>query len=143
MGSSRNWVPPCHTKAKSSSLPPGTPCRSRLRTGRSTSPCAAACGANLRSAWLGMPFGDRGLVIPSRSFAALGGFKEDAPYGEDYLLAWAARRAGIPLRRIDARLFTSTRKYERGGWAATTGRHLWLTAAQAWSEWRRLRGGAR
>ncbi len=59
------------------------------------------------------------------------------------LMAWAARRAGIPLRRIGARLFTSARKYERGGWAATTARHLWLTAAQAWPEWRRLRGGAR
>jgi len=102
-----------------------------------------ACGANLRSAWLGMPFGDQGFVIPSRSFAALGGFKEDAPYGEDHLLAWAARQAGIPLRRIGARLFTSARKYERGGWAATTARHLWLTAAQAWPEWRRPRRGVR
>jgi len=102
-----------------------------------------ACGANLRSTWLGMPFGDQGFVIPSRSFAALGGFKEDAPYGEDHLLAWAARQAGIPLRRIGARLFTSARKYERGGWAVTTARHLWLTAAQAWPEWRRLRGGLR
>jgi hypothetical protein len=102
-----------------------------------------AYGANLRSAWLGMPFGDQGFVMPSRSFAALGGFREDAPYGEDHLLAWTARRAGIPLRRIGARLFTSARKYERGGWSATTARHLWLTAAQAWPEWRRLRGGAR
>lgn len=102
-----------------------------------------AHGANLRSTWLGMPFGDQGFVIPSRSFAALGGFREDAPYGEDHLLAWAARQAGIPLRRVGARLFTSARKYERGGWAATTARHLWLTAAQAWPEWRRLRGGAR
>ena len=102
-----------------------------------------AWGANLRSAWLGMPFGDQGYVIPARSFAALGGFPEDAPYGEDHLLAWAARRAGIPPRRIGARLFTSARKYERDGWAATTVRHVWLTAAQAWPEWRRLRGGTR
>jgi len=102
-----------------------------------------AYGANLRSAWLGMPFGDQGFVILLRSFAALGGFREDAPYGEDHLLAWAAKRAGLPLRRIGARLFTSARKCERGGWAATTGRHLWLTAAQAWPEWRGLAGGAR
>lgn len=102
-----------------------------------------AWGANLRSAWLGMPFGDQGFAIPSRWFAALGGFDEDAPYGEDHLLAWAARRSGIPLRRIGARLLTSARKYERGGWAATTFRHLRLTAVQAWPEWRRLRGAAR
>ncbi len=105
--------------------------------------CLNAYGANLRSAGLGMPFGDQGFVIPARAFAALGGFREDAPYGEDHLLAWAARRAGIPLRRIGARLFTSARNYQRGGWAATTARHLWLTAAQAWPEWRRLRGGVR
>ena len=102
-----------------------------------------AYGANLRSAWLGMPFGDQGFVIPARCFAALGGFREDARYGEDHLLAWAARRAGLPLERIGARLFTSARKYERGGWAATTARHLWLTGDQAWPEWRRLRGGSR
>jgi len=89
-----------------------------------------AYGANLHSAWLGMPFGDQGFVIPARSSAALGGFEENAPYGEDHLLAGAAC------------LFTSARKYERGGWAATTARHLWLTAAQAWPEWRCLRGGA-
>lgn len=102
-----------------------------------------AYGANLRSAWLGMPFGDQGFVIPARSFVALGGFKEDARYGEDHLLAWAAQHAGFPLRRIGARLFTSARKYQCGGWAVTTARHLWLTAAQAWPEWRRLRRGAR
>jgi len=102
-----------------------------------------AYGANMRSAWLGMPFGDQGFVILARSFAALGGFREDAPYGEDHLLAWTARQAGLPLRRIGARLFTSARKYERAGWASTTARHVWLTAIQAWPEWRRLRGGAR
>ena len=101
-----------------------------------------AYGANLHSAWLGMPFGDQGFVIPARSSAALGGFEENAPYGEDHLLAGAARRAGIPLRRIGACLLTSARTYARGGWAATTARHLWLTAAQAWPEWRCLRGGA-
>lgn len=102
-----------------------------------------AWGANLRSAWLGMPFGDQGFAIPARLFSALGGFDEDAPYGEDHLLAWAARRSGIPLCRIGARLLTSARKYERAGWAATTFRHLRLTTVQAWPEWRRLRGAAR
>ena len=102
-----------------------------------------AYGANLRSAWLGMPFGDQGFVLPARCFATLGGFREDTRYGEDHLLAWTARQAGLPLRRIGARLLTSARKYERGGWAATTAQHLWLTAAQAWPEWRRLRGSPR
>ena len=103
--------------------------------------CLNAWEANLRSTWLRMPFGDQGFVIPARSFATLGGFEENAPYGEDHVLAWAVRRSGLPLRRIGARLFTSARKYERGGWASTTARHLRLTAAQAWPEWRRLRAG--
>ena len=99
-----------------------------------------ALGANMRSAWLGLPFGDQGLVIPARSFAAIGSFDETASRGEDHKLAWAARRAGLPLRRIGARLFTSARTYQRGGWAATTARHLWLTAAQAGTELRPRRG---
>lgn len=99
-----------------------------------------AYGANLRSAWLGMPFGDQGFLLPARVFAALGGFREDARYGEDHLLAWSARQAGVPLRRVGARLRTSARKYRRGGWLRTTVRHLWLTLLQAWPEWRRLRG---
>ncbi len=102
-----------------------------------------AWGANMRSAWLGMPFGDQGFVLPSRVFASLGGFDEHAPYGEDHLLAWTARRSGIPLRRVGARLLTSARTYERAGWAATTLRHVRLTAIQAWPEWRRLRGLAK
>lgn len=86
-----------------------------------------------------MPFGDQGLVVPARCFAALGGFDETARYGEDHLLVWTARRHKLPLRRIGATLLTSARKYQRGGWAAVTARHLWLAAIQAWPEWRRLR----
>lgn len=102
-----------------------------------------AWGANLRSAWFGAPFGDQGFLLPARVFGRLGGYREDAPYGEDHLLAWAAQQAGIPLHRMGARLLTSARKYRRRGWVATTGRHVWLTLLQAWPEWRRLRRGAR
>lgn len=96
-----------------------------------------AWGANLRSRWLGMPFGDQGLVIPAPAFQAIGGFVENAPYGEDHLFVWTARRSGLPLRRIGAQLRTSARTYARAGWARTTARHLVLTALQAWPEWRK------
>jgi rSAM/selenodomain-associated transferase 2 len=92
-----------------------------------------ALGANLRSRWLGMPFGDQGFILPARTFAALSGFDESARYGEDHLLVWAARHAGIPLRRIGARLSTSARKYREQGWWAVTSLHLRLTAAQAYA----------
>lgn len=93
-------------------------------------------GATLRARWLGLPFGDQGFVLPASSFAALGGYDEQASCGEDHLLVWAARHGGLPLRRIGATLTTSGRRYRQYGWAATTLRHLWLTAMQAWRGWR-------
>ncbi|MDR1989883.1 MAG: glycosyltransferase family 2 protein [Acidobacteriaceae bacterium] len=90
-----------------------------------------ALGANLRSRWLGLPFGDQGFVLPASTFAALGGFDDTARAGEDHLFVWTARRAGIPLRRIDARLATSARKYRAHGWWTVTRLHLRLTATQA------------
>ena len=98
-----------------------------------------AIGANLRARWLGLPFGDQGLVLPRRCFQVLQGFDEQARYGEDHLLVWAAHRAGLPLRRIPATLETSARKYAQYGWLSTTLRHWWLTVAQAWPAWRSVR----
>ncbi|MGN6328576.1 MAG: TIGR04283 family arsenosugar biosynthesis glycosyltransferase [Rhodanobacter sp.] len=98
-----------------------------------------ACGANLRSHWLKMPFGDQGLLLPAHCFTALGGFDERVRYGEDHLLVWTARRAGLPIVGVGAPLQTSARKYARHGWWRTTARHLWLTLVQAWPQWRRLR----
>lgn len=98
-----------------------------------------AIGANLRAHWLGLPFGDQGLVLPRPCFEAIGGFDENVPCGEDHLLVWAARRAGLPLRPLGAPLQTSARKYSHHGWLATTFKHWRLTAAQAWPEWRRKR----
>ncbi len=98
-----------------------------------------ASGANLRSRWLGLPFGDQGLTLPADRFAALGGFDEAAVRGEDHLLVWAAHAARLPLRRIDAALATSARKYARHGWLRTTGAHWRGTLAQAYTGWRRMR----
>lgn len=98
-----------------------------------------AWGANLRARWLGMPFGDQGFVLPAAWFERLGGYDENAAYGEDHLLVWRARLAGLPLVRIAASLETSARKYAENGWTRTTLRHAWLTARQAWPAWRALR----
>ncbi len=95
-----------------------------------------AWSANLRSRWLGLPFGDQGFVLPREVFDTLGGFDETLPRGEDHRLVWAARGAGIPLVRIAAPLLTSGRKYATRGWLATTLAHGALTLAQAWSGWR-------
>ena len=89
-------------------------------------------GTTLRSRWLGLPFGDQGLLMPRRVFEALGGFDEAQPDGEDHALIWAARRGGVPVVALRAPILTSARKYAHGGWWATTRLHLRLTCTQAW-----------
>lgn len=91
-----------------------------------------ALGARLRSRWLGLPFGDQGLLIPRRVFETLGGFDESVPSGEDHALVWRAKSSGIPVRPVGAPLLTSARKYAQQGWWRTTARHLRLTCQQAW-----------
>lgn len=98
---------------------------------------ANAAGANWRSRRLGLPFGDQGLLIPRREFDRLEGFDPRLAHGEDHALVWRARRAGLPLREINAALITSARKYADLGWLRTTLRHLRLTADQVWREARR------
>lgn len=98
---------------------------------------ANAIGANWRSRRLGLPFGDQGLLIPRAAFDRLEGFDPQLAYGEDHALVWRARRAGLPLRAIDAALVTSARKYAERGWLRTTLHHLRLTVDQAWCEMRR------
>jgi len=97
-----------------------------------------AWGANRRALWLKLPFGDQGFVLPAATFRELGGYDEEASYGEDHLLVWALRGKAVPLVRLDATLATSARKYARKGWLATTLRHWRLTFTQAWGAWRRL-----
>lgn len=88
-------------------------------------------GARIRSRWLGLPFGDQGLLLPRQLFDALGRFDESLARGEDHALVWSARRAGVPLLPLGAPLFTSARRYREGGWLRTTLRHARLTVAQA------------
>lgn len=96
-----------------------------------------AAGANWRSRWLDLPFGDQGLTLPTAAFERLGGFDATMPYGEDFALAKRAKRSGLPLHELPAFLDTSPRKYAKRGWLRTTARHLQLTVALAWREARR------
>lgn len=80
----------------------------------------------------GLPFGDQGLLLSRRDFEALGGYDESAAFGEDHLLVWAARRAGLGVYPLGASIATSARKYVERGWWATTRLHQRLT-------WRQVR----
>lgn len=89
-----------------------------------------AFGANLRSRWFGMPFGDQGFLAPKALFETLGGFDPRVLRGEDHAFVWAARRAGLPLRRLPGRVATSARRYIEQGWWRTTREHLALSWRQ-------------
>ncbi len=82
-----------------------------------------ALGANLRSRWLGLPYGDQGLCIAAEQFQALGGFREDLERGEDLDLVVRARLSGLRAERIRAGIRTSARRYRDQGWLNTTWRH--------------------
>lgn len=89
-----------------------------------------AFGANLRSRWFGIPFGDQGFLAPRALFERLGGFNETVGRGEDHAFVHAVRRAGLPLRRLPGRVRTSARRYVEHGWWRTTREHLALTWQQ-------------
>jgi hypothetical protein len=82
-----------------------------------------AWGANLRSRWLNLPYGDQGLCLPADWFWRLGGFRTDLERGEDLDFVVRARAAGLPLRGLPGRIYTSARRYREQGWLATSWRH--------------------
>lgn len=82
-----------------------------------------AIGANWRSRLFGLPYGDQGLCLRKRDFAALGGFREDLERGEDLDFVVRARSAGFRIQRIDGTLLTSARRYRQNGWLRTTVGH--------------------
>ena len=90
-----------------------------------------AWGANLRSRWLDLPFGDQGLLVPRAIWETVGEFDESLPFGEDLDWVVRAKAAGFRLVQLDATMVTSARRYRQAGWLATTLRHLALTVTLA------------
>ena len=94
-----------------------------------------ALGARFRSRVLGIPFGDQGFCIAKEIFDRLGGYPEDAAYGEDHLFVWHTKQQGIAVRPIDAALLTSARKYQQHGWLFLTMKYQVLWLKQAFPQW--------
>jgi len=95
-----------------------------------------ACGANLRSRLLRLPYGDQGLVLPVAWFERLGGFKIDLERGEDLDLVVRAGRTGLPIRPTGATIKTSARRYRQFGWLRTTLHHQWAALILVRRAWR-------
>jgi rSAM/selenodomain-associated transferase 2/rSAM/selenodomain-associated transferase 1 len=75
-------------------------------------------GANLRSRWLQMPYGDQGLFLRRSLFEQLGGFA-DLPVMEDYEFVRRLRRGGRILT-VSLAAVTSGRRWLRFGILRTT-----------------------
>lgn len=88
-------------------------------------------GTRFRSQVLGIPWGDQGFCLLRKHFEQIGGFPEQVAYGEDHLLVWQAKQAGLRLCCTGEALITSARKYHRHGWAALTLQYqrLWIKQA--------------
>lgn len=104
----------------------------RFRPARPAAVRLNAWGANLRSRWLGLPFGDQGFRLTRSTFDRLNGFDPTVRPGEDLDFVVRARAAGIRLVRRPPALDTSPRRYAEAGWWSTTARYLRLT----WTLWR-------
>ncbi len=85
--------------------------------------CLNAIGANLRSRWLGLPYGDQALCLPAAWFLRLGGFREDLSRGEDLDLVVRARLLGLRTRPLNFTIETSARRYRERGWLRTSWAH--------------------
>jgi glycosyltransferase A (GT-A) superfamily protein (DUF2064 family) len=91
-------------------------------------------GANFRSLFLKMPFGDQGFCLARDLFHKVGHFREDVPYGEDHIFTWNCRQKKIPLRNTGGFINSSSRRYKDSGWARVTLKNIWLTYKQALPE---------
>ncbi len=89
-------------------------------------------GVYFRIRCLDTPFGDQGFCIRKDIYNFIGGYPEDAPYGEDHLFVREAARRHVPVKPVRAVLYTSARKYRNNGWLRTTVLHLYLWRKQVY-----------
>jgi rSAM/selenodomain-associated transferase 2 len=76
--------------------------------------------ANLRAAWLGLPYGDQGLLVSRADYRRVGGYP-DQPLMEDVALV---RKLGR-MRGLRVIALTSAARYKRDGWLRRGSRNLW------------------
>ena len=69
--------------------------------------------ANRRARWLGLPYGDQGLLVSRKLYDEIGGYAV-VPLMEDVMIVRALGKARLSFLSAEAR--TSAEKYERDGW---------------------------
>ncbi|MBV6633921.1 MAG: TIGR04283 family arsenosugar biosynthesis glycosyltransferase [Alphaproteobacteria bacterium] len=88
-------------------------------------PALVAAGANWRTKWFGLPYGDQGLLIEMSLYHASGGF-QPALLMEDVMLINALKeKAGRRvIRQLPTEIMTSADRYQRDGYARRVLRNL-------------------
>ncbi len=102
-------------------LPPGPACFRLAFRSRHPMAAVTAAWANLRTRLFGLPYGDQGLLVSRRDYAAAGGFPNQ-PLMEDVALA----RALPPITLLAATARTGADRYERDGWLRRGTKNLTL-----------------
>ncbi|MGB3626087.1 MAG: TIGR04283 family arsenosugar biosynthesis glycosyltransferase, partial [Henriciella sp.] len=82
-----------------------------------------AARANRRAKWMGLPYGDQGLLISRKHYDEIGGY-EDLPLMEDVRLVQTIGKDKLVMLSAEAR--TSAAKYERNGWRKRSWQNAWL-----------------
>jgi len=69
-----------------------------------------ASGANFRTKYLGIPFGDQSFIVHKRIFNLLGEFTISLKEGEDHEFIWKAKSIGIKINIIENYVISSAIK---------------------------------
>ena len=104
---------------------------------KSRAMCWVAWGANIRSRWLQLPYGDQSLFVRREMFGELEGFR-DLVVMEDLDFVRRLRKRGR-WWIADAAVTTSARRYLDAGVVRTVCRHQWWLATSRWRCVPRLR----
>jgi glycosyltransferase A (GT-A) superfamily protein (DUF2064 family) len=69
-------------------------------------------GANLRTKYFKLPFGDQSFIINRRLFNFIGEFTESIDKGEDHEFIWKAKTVGVQVNIISNYILSSSIKYK-------------------------------
>ena len=68
-------------------------------------------GANFRTKYLGLPFGDQSFIIHKQLFNFIGEYTVGLYEGEDHEFVWKAKKIGIKINIIENVIISSNEKY--------------------------------
>ena len=68
-------------------------------------------GANFRTKYLGLPFGDQSFIVHKRLFNFVGEFKVGLYEGEDHEFVWKAKSIGVKINILENYIINSATKY--------------------------------